>query len=34
MKRRMAVQAKIYRWATTAAMLVITVEALGAGRKW
>lgn len=34
MKRRMAVQVNVYRWATTVAMLVITVEALGAGRKW
>ena len=34
MSRRLAVQARAYQWATTVAMLAITAEALGAGRKW
>jgi hypothetical protein len=34
MNRRTTVKAHAYRWATTVTMLVITVEALGAGRKW
>jgi hypothetical protein len=33
-KRRIAVQAHAYRWATTVAMLALTAETLGAGRKW
>lgn len=34
MKRRTAVQVQVYRWATTVAMLALSAEALGAGRKW
>jgi hypothetical protein len=25
---------RMYRWATTTAMLVVVVESLGAGKKW
>jgi len=27
-------KARAYRWATTAAMLAVFLEALGAGKKW
>ncbi len=32
--RRTALQLQAYRCATTAAMLAILVESLGAGKKW
>ena len=32
--RRTAIQVRVYRCATTAAMLAILVESLGAGKKW
>ena len=34
MKRCRSMQVRLYRCATTVTMLVISVEALGAGRKW
>ena len=33
-RRRTAVKVQAYRAATSAAMLVVLIETLGAGRKW